>query len=144
VQEWSGSIVIPGRPILPAPLLVLKGEIMLKKIQIKRVKNILLTDIDIPYENMSRQSFVKILKKHKHTNWHKVKEITEGPESIKELMDSMKRVGQIECIGVTQIDVSEDLLEEDGREGVYFLRYGLRRFVAAYLLGWSRIKAVIF
>lgn len=117
---------------------------MLKKIQIKRVKNILLTDIDIPYENMSRQSFVKILKKHKHTNWHKVKEITEGPESIKELMDSMKRVGQIECIGVTQIDVSEDLLEEDGREGVYFLRYGLRRFVAAYLLGWSRIKAVIF
>jgi len=117
---------------------------MTKKKQIKRAKNILLTDIDIPYENMTRKSLVELLKKHKPTNWHKIKEITDGPSLIKELMDSMKSVGQIECIGVTEIEVPKELLIEDGREGVYLLRYGLRRFVAAYLLGWDRIKTVIW
>ena len=118
---------------------------MAKK-KIKEAKNILLTDIDIPYENMSRQSFVKLLRKWKHENWHKIleyKETNDGKD-LKELMDSMKAVGQIECIGVEQIDVPEELLKEDDREGIYLLRYGLRRFVAAYLLGWERIKAVIW
>lgn len=111
------------------------------KRKIKEVKKILLTDINIRYENMSRQSFVAILRKYKPTKWHKITAIT---EPLKELMDSMKVAGQVECIGVDEIDVDKKLLAEDGREGVYFLAFGLRRFVAAYLLGWLRIKASIF
>jgi hypothetical protein len=116
---------------------------MAKK-EIKQVQNILLTDIEIQSENMSRQSFVALLKKWKHENWHKILENENEGKNLKELMDSMKSVGQLEYIGVTKIDVPEELLKEDNREGIYFLRYGLRRFVAAYLLGWERIKAVIW
>jgi len=113
----------------------------MKKRKIKEVKKILLTDIDIRYESMSRQSFANILRKYKPTEWHKIIAIT---EPLKELMDSMKATGQIECIGVDEIEVDKNLLAEDGREGVYFLIFGLRRFVAAYLLGWLRIRASVF
>ena len=111
---------------------------------IKDVKNILLTDIDIRPETIVRQSLFECLK-GKPDKWLsniKKKEPIQY-EQLKELMASMKSGGQIETIGVYQIDVSEELLKEDGREGVYILVTGLRRFLAAYFLDWKRIKAAI-
>ncbi len=101
---------------------------------IKECKSIPLEEIRIFGDTLSRQSLVKKLEKGK------IKEIE---ADLKELKDSMKAVGQNEMIGVREISCSKELLEEDGLTAVYQLIYGLRRFLAAELLNWKTIKAVV-
>lgn len=107
------------------------------------IKDILLTDIDLRPESLTRQSLVRLLKGGCDKWLSNIKKDKNQYEDLNELMDSMKSVGQLETICVNQIDVSEQLLKEDGREGIYILISGLRRFLAAYFLGWKRIKAHI-
>lgn len=102
---------------------------------IKEAKLLSLDQIRIWGDSLSRQSLVKLI------NANKMKE---AEQEVAELMDSMKATGQIECIGVKQIDVPEQLLKEDGIVGgLYYLVFGLRRYLAAHFLGWEKIKAVI-
>ena len=111
---------------------------------IKTIKEILLTDVDINPETLTRQSLVALLKGRPETWQAKIKKANKTQyEYLTELMNSMKSIGLINPIGVRQIDVPEELLKEDGREGIYFMIFGLRRFLAAYFLGWKKIKAAI-
>jgi len=100
---------------------------------IKEGKLVPLEEIRIIPDTLSRQSLVKIFM----CNREKAK------DEVAELMDSMKAVGQIEFIGLREIDVPKCLLEEDGLSAVYHLIYGYRRYLAAQFLGWKKIKAVI-
>lgn len=101
---------------------------------IKEGKLIPLEEIRIFGDTLVRQTLVKKLEQGK----------TEEIEAdLKELKDSMKAVGQIEMIGVREIPCPKELLKEDGLTAVYQLIFGLRRFLAAQLLDWKKIKAVV-
>lgn len=102
---------------------------------IKEAKMLSLDQIRIFSDTLTRQSLVTLVHQGK---------MEAAQEQVADLMKSMKVVGQIECVGVRQIDVPEELLEEDGiTGGLYYLIFGLRRYLAAHFLGWDKIKAVI-
>lgn len=102
---------------------------------IKEGKLLSLNQIRIFPDVLSRQSLLKLVQQRK---------IKAVKESLKELMDSLKACGQIECIGVRQLDVPDELLKEDGIDGgLYYLVFGYRRYLAAEFLEWEKIKAVV-
>ena len=102
---------------------------------IKEAKLLKLEQIRIFPDTLSRQSLAKLVEQGK---------MKAAQEQVAELMASMKAVGQIELVGVKQIDVPEELLKEDGIVGgLYYLVFGLRRYLAAHFLGWDTIKASI-
>ena len=74
-------------------------------------------------ETMTRQSFVAFIDKG---DWKSIK------KNLKELMDSMKAIGLVQPIGV----------REAGKNH-YLLIFGLRRLIAAKLLGWKKILSVV-
>lgn len=100
---------------------------------IKEGKLVPLDEIRVFSDTLVRQSLVRLFKHNKK----------KAKEEVAELMASMKAVGQIECIGLFQIEVSQQLLKEDGLTAVYQLVFGFRRYLAARFLGWEKIKAVI-
>lgn len=100
----------------------------------KLFKEIPLEEIRVLPDALTRQCLIKLVE---------TKGIEAAKPQLQELMESMKTAGQIECIGVSEIHVSAELLREDGLTGVYQLIFGLRRFLAARLLGWETIKAVV-
>jgi len=100
---------------------------------IKEGKLVPLDEIRIIPETLVRQDLFKLFKRDEK----------KAREKVAELMASMKAVGQIECIGLYEIEVPQQLLKEDGLSAVYQLVFGFRRFLAARFLGWEKIKAVI-
>lgn len=100
-----------------------------KKIKIGEIpcKNIHVFD-----GTMSRNSLWEFVKKHP------LEETMNEPKfKLQELANSMKKNGQIECIGVIDLHV------KDEDENLYQLAYGLRRFLCANWLEWKTIKAVL-
>ena len=106
---------------------------MAKK-RLKEGKMIKLEEIFVAPGTMSRQSLVELVEKGG---------IEAAEPQLQELMASMKSKGQIECIGVSDMGLDAGLLKEDGLDAMYQLMFGLRRVLAARLLGWDTIKAVI-
>jgi len=89
---------------------------------IKEGKQIKTADIMFIPEWLARQSFIALID---IGDWEAIR------AELKELMDSMKSVGLVQPIGVC----------EAGSK--YLLLFGLRRFIAAKLLGWKNIKCVV-
>lgn len=99
----------------------------------KQAKRLPLEQIRIFPDQLTRNSLIKLMEENK---------VDAIKENLSELTASMKAIGQIECIGVKEIEgLPTELLKEDGIDAVYILVFGLRRFLAAELLGWKTILA---
>lgn len=78
-------------------------------------------DIMFLSEWLTRKSFIALIDKN---DWNAIK------ADLKELMASMKSIGLIQPIGVCEAGSS------------YLLLFGLRRLIAAKLLGWKKLSVL--
>ena len=95
----------------------------MKKRVIKDCLEVPLENIRVFEDTVLRQSLVKMSRKDKIKN-------------IKELADSMKSVGLLQPLGVC-------FLVQDGKDKIYQLILGYRRYLAADYLGWKMVSVCV-